>query len=128
MSTPTVVKTVYWRLTPVQPVRRNRLVSSFRDWHRAHLLGFAIDALQFDGVDLNPIELERVNQWISAHGAWRCSALDPHSAVRVFRMVVSGGIKRMGLGQGGAGRWTPGPALEKILRDGGKSVQSEFGF
>lgn len=127
-TTPTVMKAVIWRLTPVAPVKRNRLVSSFRDWHRAHLLGFAIDALQFDGQTLTPIELQRVNDWIAAHGAWRCSALDAHSAVRIFRLVVSGGVRRLGLGNGGAGRWTPGPRFEEILRDGGECVQGEFGF
>jgi len=124
MSTPTVVKTVYWRLTPVQPVRRNRLVSSFRDWHRAHLLGFAIDALQFDGQNLTPIELERVNYWIASHGAWRCSALDAHSAVRIFRLVVSGGMHRLGLGKAGGGRWTVAALTERMHRMG----QSEFPF
>ena len=125
---PTVLKTVIWRLTPARPVRRNRLVSSFRDWHRAHLLGFAIEAMNFDGANLSPIELERVNQWVQGHGAWRCSALDAHSAVRAFRLVISGGLRRMPLGQGGAGRWTSGAGFEELLRNSGQSVQSEFGF
>lgn len=119
---------VSWCFSPLATYRKNRLVSAFRDWHRAILLGIPLDALEYNGRHLTALELERVNLWVESSGAWRCSALDPWSADQVFQRVLSGRLSRIPLGKGGAGRWTSWAALEKFLRDRGESIQGEFRF
>lgn len=125
---PTVTKPLIWRYIAVKPVRKNRLSSSFRDWHRAKTIGFEVEALRFDDRELNALELERLNYWIGADGAWRCSAMDPWSCEQVLRHVISGHMHRLPIGKGGAGRWSSWSSLEKFLGNRREGIQGEFGF
>jgi len=90
------------------PTRR-----AFLDWHRAHLLGLRVEACELDGRALDAPELFRLNFWISAQGAWRCSLLSLPEAHEVLRRVISGSLRRVPVGRSGAGRWASGSTSGK---------------
>jgi len=87
-----------------EPVRR-----AFLEWHRAHLLDLSIEKCQFDGRVLDAAELFRLNFWIRAQGAWRCSLLPLPKAHEVVSRVVFDGL-RVPVGRARAGRLRPGSA------------------
>lgn len=91
------------------PARR-----AFLDWHRAHLLGLRVESCEFDGRQLDAAELFRLNFWISAAGAWRCSLLPLHEAHAVLGEVLSGRLRRVPVGRSGAGRWASWPPSRVI--------------
>lgn len=86
------------------PARR-----AFLDWHRAHLLGLRVESCEFEGRPLDAAELFRLNFWIQALGAWRCSLLPWYQAHEILRAVISGSLSRVPVGPAGAGRWATCP-------------------
>lgn len=86
------------------PARR-----AFLDWHRAHLLGLRVESCEWEGRQLDAAELFRLNFWIKALGAWRCSLLPLHHAHAVLRAVISGSLSHVPVGPSGAGRWAACP-------------------
>ena len=101
------------------PVRR-----AFIEWHRAHLLGLKVTECEFGGVKLTEDELFRLNLWISAQGAWRCSLLPYPEATKILRSVLLGGLRRVSCGSAGAGRWATWPKSASVfcfdLAEGGE--------
>ncbi len=94
------------------------------EWHRAGLLGCALEHLEIDGKPCTPKQLERLNLWISAGGAWRCSLLPWHVAEKVLAGVLSGRLQNAKIGPNGAGRWASGATFEEIVRNGSEGRQS----
>jgi hypothetical protein len=121
-------KGLEWRFNAAPARTDIRFTCALRAWHRAKLLGFVLDSVTIDGRPLDPVELERLNLWVEALGAWRCSLLPPHKAAAVLSKVISGDLLRVGLGAGGGGRWSAGCSSEIFLRDSGEGVQGEFRF
>lgn len=97
---------VIWSTGSVVDRKHTPARRAFLDWHRAHLLGLRVESCEFEGRQLTPPELLRLNLWISARGAWRCSLLPLHEAHRVLREVIKGGLSGVGCGFSGAGRWS----------------------
>ena len=85
------------------PTRR-----AFLDWHRAHLLGLKVESCELDGRALDASELFRLNFWIGAQGAWRCSLLSLPEAHAILAGVISGRLSKSPVGRAGAGRWAAG--------------------
>lgn len=98
------------------------LTSIFRDWHRAHLLGCEVLSLRFGGHEKTAPELERLNLWIAAYGAWRASALPYWEAFEVLDRVLSGRPHKPKVGVGGGGRNTTGTQLEIFFWDASESA------
>ncbi len=119
---------MHYRFTPSIVHRDFRLTSALRAWHRARLLGLSLDLVSIDGRQLNPLEVERLNLWVEALGAWRCSLLPWHKAAAVLDKVISGDLLRVGLGAGGGGRWPAGASSEELFRNACQGVHGEFGF
>lgn len=115
-----------YRLTPPTPRRRRFVPAILTEWHRAALLGVAVDHLEIDGTPCTPKELERLNLWIAAGGAWRCSLLQWHVAEAVLRGVLSGRLNNVKVGPNGAGRWSSRATFEEIVRDRGEGSQGTF--
>lgn len=84
------------------------------EWHRARLLGLQVEACEFDGRELDPGELFRLNFWIGSGGAWRCSLLTLPEAHDILCRVISGSLRRVPSGGAGAGRWAAGTASRII--------------
>lgn len=127
-TTPLHRKRLEWRYSVSTGHHDIRLTSALRAWHRARLIGLKIDAMQWDGRQLSVRELERLNYWVEARGAWRCSLLPWHEAAFVLAMVISGELRHVHVGPGGAGRWPAGTRAEILLGDGRQCVQGELGL
>lgn len=128
MSTPLHRKRLEWRYSASTGHHDIRLTSALRAWHRARLIGLKIDSLIWDGRLLRSQELERLNLWIEARGAWRCSCLQWHEAAWVVDRVLTGELRTVCVGPAGAGRWPSGSSAEILLGNGGQGVQSELGL
>ena len=126
--TPTHRKRLEWRFSATSEHTETRLTCAFRAWHRAKLLGLQLDSVTFDGLPLDSDQLKRLNFFVEALGAWRCSLLPWHKASAVLAKVISGDLLRVGLGSGGGGRWPACASSEIFLRDRCQGVQSEFRF
>jgi hypothetical protein len=74
------------------------------------LLGFELESLCVAGREISERDLERLNLWISAHGAWRCSAMPWHDAADALELVLRAPL-RVPVAPHGAGRWQSLPAL-----------------
>lgn len=114
-----------WSYSVPRPAAGQYLTAIFRDWHRAHLLGCELLELELDGQKKTALELERLNLWISAHGAWRASALPYWEARRALDRVFEGRAYLPCVGSAGGGRSAAGTQLEKLFGDrcqGGDSV------
>jgi hypothetical protein len=71
-------------------------------------------SLEFNGKAVDPVSLEKLNYWLSADGAWRCTLLPHFESERVLSQILrNGGAVR--IGPAGAGRFAPGTAVEKVL-------------
>ena len=126
--TPPHRKRLQWRYSVSTGHHDVRLTTALRAWHRARLIGLRIDAMEWDGRKLRLQELERLNYWVEARGAWRCSLLPWDEAAAVLDLVISGRLPHAGIGSGGGGRWTPGSSAEILFGNRGKGVQSELGL
>jgi hypothetical protein len=92
------------------------LPSVIREWHRAHKLRLEVEWLKLDGTTVSPEALRRLNFWLSADGAWRCSLLPHFEAAAVLsRVLDQGGLVNCGPTSGG--RWPSGSTLAQILDD-----------
>lgn len=121
-------KRLEWRYSVSTGHHDIRLTSALRAWHRARLIGLKIDAMQWDGRRLTDHELERLNLWIEARGAWRCSLLPWHEAAFVLDLVLTGELRHVCVGPGGAGRWPARTRPEILLGDGSQGMQGELGL
>lgn len=92
------------------PQCRSHVPSILRQWHRGMLLGFELESLCVAGREISERDLERLNLWISAHGAWRCSAMPWHDAADALELVLRAPL-RVPVAPHGAGRWQSLPAL-----------------
>jgi hypothetical protein len=99
-----------------------------RHWHSAARLNLPVAWLERDGVRLSEPEIERLNLWIEALGAWRVSAMPWPEALNCLDDFLSGNLGRIPSGKGGAGRWTTRAKLEVFFRDGGQRGQTETLF
>ncbi len=95
---------VIWSTGPIVGRKHTPVTRAFIHWHRAYLLGLRIESCAFDGTVLDADELFRLNFWIAAQGAWRCSLLPMHEGHAVVHRVVSGNLSRVPVGKSGAGR------------------------
>jgi hypothetical protein len=125
MRSPVHRRWVRWKLRQNGRSSALRLAFAFLQWHKASRLGCSLEALEWDGLELEEVELERLNRWVASGNAWRCSTLDPWSAADVFERVVSGFGPAIPVGPGGAGRWASYPAPLEGAK-GGEGVQGEF--
>jgi len=121
-------KRLEWRYSASTGHHDIRLTSALRAWHRARLIGLKVDSLTWDGRNVIGQELERLNLWIEARGAWRCSCLKWHEAAWVVDQVLAGQLRTVCVGPAGGGRWPAGTGPEIFLGDGSQGVQSELGF
>ncbi len=94
---------------------REHVPSIFREWHRAHLLGIELESVEIQtghfGEDLYHCDLrqlDRLNAFVSAYGAWRCSALPALEAETVLETLMRRPV-RVRVGPNGAGRWRAVP-------------------
>ena len=84
---------------------QRRLTVTFRDWHRAKLLGLEVEYLEIAGNKITGEELRRLNFWIRADGAWRSSALGHFESSGLLSDVLSGELgKNNSVGRAGGGR------------------------
>lgn len=121
---------VKWKFQyePHQLQERTLVAEMLREWHRASLLWLSVRSLERDGEQVGRRELDRLNLWIAARGAWRCSALPHFEAADVLSDVLSGSVLRVPVGPHGAGRWATRAEFEKLLRDGREGGESETLF
>ncbi len=127
LNTSLVLPSFVWQFSPSTERTGSHLPSVFAHWHRASLLELSLAELSVDGEKIAAPDLERLNLWISASGAWRCSAL-PYWDCRTILDEVLRSPYPIPVGKSGAGRWTSRPKLEEVLRDRGKRVQGELLF
>jgi hypothetical protein len=98
------------------PPRGNavHLPSVFRDWHRGSLLGLQLASLAVGGHEKAAPDLERLNLFLEAGGAWRASSLGYWDAWRVLDDVLLTG-RNLPVGPAGGGRWVSGCAFEETI-------------
>ena len=109
-----------WNLS-VPPGYSGRSIGSvLRQWHRAEMLGLEVSRLKIGGHEKAAHEMERLNMWISAGGAWRCSLLPHWDAFNALEIQVGSSIAQ---GQRLA-RNASGAPLEMVLRDRCESSQT----
>lgn len=114
-----------WSYSLPPPAAGHYLTAILRDWHRGYLLGCEVLELELDGQKKTALEVERLNLWIAAHGAWRASALPYWEARKVLDRVLGGQTYRTYVGSAGGGRNAAGTQLVEILGDrceGGERV------
>lgn len=99
-----LMKKVVWSTGSVVDRKNVPAQRAFMEWHRAHLLGLPISECVLDGVSLDEQALFRLNFWIRAWGAWRCSLLPLKDANAVLSRVVECGMARVPVGRSGGGR------------------------
>lgn len=106
---------IRWEFAPLPACSEHRYTVIFRQWHRAHLLApfgdDVVTSLEIGGRSSSPIELRRLNHWIRAGGAWRCSALPYWDASDVLCNVLLGHCPVLPVGSLGAGRAARAPVL-----------------
>lgn len=128
LPAPTHRKRIEWRYSVSTGHHDIRLTSALRAWHRARLIGLTVDSLELEGRHLSARELERLNYWVEARGAWRCSLLPWHEASFVLAAVISGDLRQVCVGPAGGGRWPAGTGAKILLGNGSQGVQSELRF
>jgi len=112
-----------WRYSVPPPAAGHYLTSIFRDWHRGYLLGSEILDLEINGHKKTALDLERLNLWIAAHGAWRASALPYWEAAQILDGVLAGRPYKAKIGRAGGGRSAPRAKLEEVFFDGGECIE-----
>ena len=94
------------------PQCRSHVPSILRQWHRGMLLGFDLESLCVGGREIGERDLERLNLWIAAHGAWRCSAMSAIDAAQALEVVLRAPL-RVPVAPHGAGRWQSFALLDR---------------
>ena len=104
-STKSVLQLLEWDFTPPPGYRGRTVNCIFREWHRGFLLGLEVNHLKLGGREITGDELQRLNFWIAANGAWRASALPYWDGFNLLVDVLSGnlGVNFL-VGNAGAGR------------------------
>lgn len=92
--------------TPATQRTRTYVPSVLKEWHQAMRLGFEVEMLSIDGVSVHALALERLNFWIAAQGAWRCSIMPFHDSVDALEDVLRCPVRPVPVGPNGAGRWS----------------------
>lgn len=110
-----------WSFTLPPAGSSRRYSAMFRAWHRAGQLGGEVAEFVQDGVAVGDRELRRLNFWIGAGGAWRCSTLPYGDAERALRDVLSGKLTVVPVGPVG-GRWSAYAALLPFQRNQAKNL------
>jgi hypothetical protein len=118
-----VVPELQWRLGESPRYTEQLLTITFREWHRAFLLGIAIEELTIGGQKKTALEVERLNLWIQGSGAWRCSSLPYWEARKVLDDVLGGRAYQLQIGTAGGGRYAAGTQLEMIFANGFRTGQ-----
>ena len=93
---------------------RIRLNDIFRRWHRAKLLGLVLDKVEIDGVPLTAREVERLNYWIGADGAFRCSRLSYWECWSVLDKAMGRKLD-IACGPSCGGRWPSGTMTTSLF-------------
>ena len=99
-----ILRSVVWSTGSILDRSQTPVPRAFLEWHRAHLLGLSVSACNLDGHTLDSDELFRLNFWIRAQGAWRCSLLPTSDANVIVSRVIEGGVVRIPVGRSGDGR------------------------
>jgi len=107
-----------------QALETQRVPYMLRHWHTASKLNLPLAWLEVDGKRLDDRELERLNLWIEALGAWRVSAMPWPEALNTLEDFLSGNLGRIPSGKSGAGRWTSRAKLEVFFRDRSQGGQT----
>lgn len=81
------------------------------------LLGIEVQELEIDGHKKTALQVERLNLWIKAYGAWRCSALPYWDASNVLEHVLAGRLDAPKVGDAGGGRVAAGTQFEIFFGD-----------
>lgn len=113
-----------WSYSTPPAAAGHYLTSVFRDWHRAHLLGSEVRSFELGGHKKTALELERLNLWIAAYGAWRASALPYWEARGVLDRVLAGCSDKAKVGCAGGGRRASRAKFEVVLWDAGEGADS----
>ena len=109
---------IRWRWSNPRDGYALLLPGAFEKWHRGKNLGLDLVEVSWDGRPLTSREMEKLNLFIQADGAWRASLLDHFEAHRLIADVLGRRMPVIArLGQAGGGRWASGTLAEVVLGD-----------
>src|SRR5688572_10632212 len=95
---------VEWTMSKPTPQRGRFYTDLFRSWHRSMLLGLEVETLTINGREVSELGLRRLNFWIQAYGAWRCSTLPYWEGHDALLKVLDGNMQAPKVGAAGGGR------------------------
>ncbi len=99
----------------------------FARWHSANRLGLELARVELRGETLEELELTRLNYFVAAGGAWRCSLLSHFECERVLAHALQRRFCPI-LGVAGGGRWSASSRAEEVLGNGRKGVRDAAGL
>jgi hypothetical protein len=105
---------VTWNFSEPPGYGSEHLPGVFLRWHRGRLLDLAVESLAVGGHEIAAPDLERLNLFIEAGGAWRASSLTYWDAWRVFEDTLRGG-RVLPVGPAGGGRWVSGRRFDEAI-------------
>lgn len=83
-----------WIYTFTAPAVRKRIDvhGMLREWHRAGLLGLELQTLVKNGVEIDPVRVMMLNEWIACRGCSNATRQDYFEAWARLERVLTGTV------------------------------------
>src|SRR5581483_9932334 len=80
-----------WTYSAPQILAGTSMQLILKNWHRASLLWMELSSLSIGGKPCSEDGVERLNLWLRAGGAWKCTLLPHFESERVIREILRHG-------------------------------------